>query len=640
MGQTRKEWLQTVTAQLRCRRAVPGVERELENHLSEQYNAFVAQGCAPEEAERRTVESMGDPVLAGGALDRVHRPRPAWGPFFMVAALLLAGALLRFFWSVPVSAQGVYLWREGAYQSLAAALAGIAVLAAVYFCMDVSLLARWTKALYIGLAAVSAYGFLAGYTLMNGRRLWTVWGVSYDATHFSMIFIPIYAAVVYRQRGRGWAGLLVSGFAIVPGLWLCIMVPHLAAACVLGLAGLAVCLVCCAGDWYGLGGKKSFAVVLGVTAGSLVVTFLLVLLLMPGLAGSLQRHLEVLLAPDANAAGAGYWMNALRRMWDGMRWLGPGDGSLPLGEKAALGTVGEFAGKAVRELRADYLLAYAGWRYGIACAAALAAAVAGALLQDRTISRKLFSNLPAITPGWILLTVLIVVAIGALIGMVNGFFVAKFSLHPFIVTLATQLITYGLILIFFMLNGNNGQPVSGLSQEYKSVVSAPMIQFTTGSGAKISIPWYVLYAVIFVALMWFIWNKTAFGKNMFAVGSNADAAKVSGVNVFWTTVMVHTLAGAMYGVTGFIEGARISSITQSAGLNYECDAIAACVIGGVSFVGGTGKISGIVLGVFVLRIIFVALSMLGIDPSMQYIIKGGIILAACSLDMRKYLAKK
>mgnify|MGYP006927294877 FL=1 len=118
---------------------------------------------------------------------------------------------------------------------------------------------------------------------------------------------------------------------------------------------------------------------LGVTAGSLVVTFLLVLLLMPGLAGSLQRHLEVLLAPDANAAGAGYWMNALRRMWDGMRWLGPGDGSLPLGEKAALGTVGEFAGKAVRELRADYLLAYAGWRYGIACAAALAAAVAGAL---------------------------------------------------------------------------------------------------------------------------------------------------------------------------------------------------------------------------------------------------------------------
>ena len=93
----------------------------------------------------------------------------------------------------------------------------------------------------------------------------------------------------------------------------------------------------------------------------------------------------------------------------------------------------------------------------------LTSAIAGALLQDRTISRKFFSSLPEITGGWILLTILCVVLIGAIIGMVNGFFVAKFSLHPFIVTLATQLITYGLILIFFMLNGNNGQPVSGLS---------------------------------------------------------------------------------------------------------------------------------------------------------------------------------
>ncbi len=265
----------------------------------------------------------------------------------------------------------------------------------------------------------------------------------------------------------------------------------------------------------------------------------------------------------------------------------------------------------------------------------LTAALAGALLQDRTISRKLFSNLPEITPGWILLTFLCVIVVGALIGLVNGFFVAKFSLHPFIVTLATQLITYGLILMFFMTNGNNGQPVSGLSQNYKDVVTQSMLKIGT-----VSIPWYVLYAVLFVALMWFIWNKTAFGKNMFAVGSNAEAAKVSGVNVFWTTVLVHTLAGAMYGITGFIEGARIGSITQSAGLNYECDAIAACVIGGVSFVGGTGKISGIVMGVLVLRIIFVALTMLGIDPNLQYIVKGGIILAACALDMRKYLAKK
>ena len=270
----------------------------------------------------------------------------------------------------------------------------------------------------------------------------------------------------------------------------------------------------------------------------------------------------------------------------------------------------------------------------------LTAAIAGTMLQSREISRRMFQSLPAITPGWILLVVLMVLVVGAIIGLINGFFVAKFSLHPFIVTLATQLITYGLILLFFMLNGNNGQPISGLSDEYKTIVSSPFLKFETAKYGTISIPWYVFYAILLTALMWFIWNKTTFGKNMFAVGSNAEAARVSGVNVFWTTVLGHTLAGALYGFTGFIEGARISSITQATGLNYECDAIAACVIGGVSFVGGTGKISGIVLGVFVLRIIFVALNMLGIDPSLQYIIKGGIILAACSLDMRKYLVRK
>ena len=110
--------------------------------------------------------------------------------------------------------------------------------------------------------------------------------------------------------------------------------------------------------------------------------------------------------------------------------------------------------------------------------------------------------------------------------------------------------------------------------------------------------------------------------------SNMEAAKVSGVNVFLTTMLVHTLAGALYGFAGFVEAARLGSVTAATGLNNECDAIAACVIG------------GIVLGVFVLRIIFVALNMLGINPNLQYIIKGAIILAACSPDMRKYLVKK
>ena len=267
----------------------------------------------------------------------------------------------------------------------------------------------------------------------------------------------------------------------------------------------------------------------------------------------------------------------------------------------------------------------------------LSAAISAALLQSPDWANKIFTWLPDLPMAtYIVIAIIAVMIVGSIVGFINGFFVAKFSLHPFIVTLATQLITYGAILMFFMSNGNNGQPLSGLSDTYKNFVTGSMIKFQN----NVSIPWYVLYAVLMVIAMWFIWNKTTFGKNMFAVGSNAEAANVSGVNVFKTTVMVHTLAGLMYGLTGFIEAARISSISQSTGLNYESDAIAACVIGGVSFVGGTGKISGIVLGVFVLRIIFVALNFLSIVPNLQYIIKGLIILAACSLDMRKYLVRK
>ena len=196
-----------------------------------------------------------------------------------------------------------------------------------------------------------------------------------------------------------------------------------------------------------------------------------------------------------------------------------------------------------------------------------------------------------------------------------------------------------LLLMYIMINGNNGQPLSGLDQHFNDVVKGSVISFNAG-GARIAIPNYVWLAALIVVIMWFIWNKTTFGKNMFAVGSNPEAAKVSGVNVMKTTILVHTLAGAMYGLTGFIESSRIGSNTANTGLNYECDAIAACVIGGVSFVGGTGKISGVVLGVFLLRIIFVALNFLSINMNMQYVIKGLIILVACAIDMRKYLVRK
>lgn len=265
-------------------------------------------------------------------------------------------------------------------------------------------------------------------------------------------------------------------------------------------------------------------------------------------------------------------------------------------------------------------------------AVGLTACVAASLLQIADYPNKMFPSL-GVMPLWAVF--LIVIAIGAVIGFVNGFFVAKFKLHPFIVTLSTQLIIFGTILMYLMIGTNNGQTLSGLDSSYTD-----FIRGTLFSVDGVAVPKYVLYSLIITILICVIWNKTKFGKNMFAVGSNEEAANVSGVNVFLTIVGVFILAGIMYGVTGFIEGARIASSSANTGLNYESDAIAACVIGGVSFVGGTGKISGVIIGVLLLQIIFVGLNFLSVSANMLYIIKGAIILAACAVDMRKYLARK
>ncbi len=260
----------------------------------------------------------------------------------------------------------------------------------------------------------------------------------------------------------------------------------------------------------------------------------------------------------------------------------------------------------------------------------LAACISASLL---TTTFKVFPDMTSAPPIFVVL--LIVLAVGAVVGFVNGFSVAKFKLHPFIVTLSTQLIVYGVILMYLKNGTNNGQTLSGLSEGYRSLVTGTLIKI-----GNVAVPMYVLYAVILTVIMWIIWNKTTFGKNMFAVGSNEEAANVSGVNVSRTIIMVFMLAGVMYSITGFLDSARIASANASTGWNYECDAIAACVIGGVSFVGGIGRISGIVVGVLLLQIIFAGLNFLSVDANMLYIIKGLIILIACAIDMRKYLVRK
>ncbi len=254
----------------------------------------------------------------------------------------------------------------------------------------------------------------------------------------------------------------------------------------------------------------------------------------------------------------------------------------------------------------------------------LAAVVAGSLLQKFGVSTKVFPNLVTPNPLFVLL---LVMAIGAIIGLFNGIIVAKLNVVPFVTTMGTMTIVYGMNSLYYEYIGN--KPVASFDQTYSTIV-----QFINIGG--IQIPKLVIYAIIAVTFMWTLWNKTVFGKNLFAVGGNPEAAVVSGVNVVKTLILVYMLSGVMYATGGFLEAARVGSVTNNMGFMYEMDAIGACVIGGVSFSGGVGKISGVVPGVIIFTVIHYGLSYIGVNPYWQYIIKGLIIIFAVAIDMLKY----
>jgi methyl-galactoside transport system permease protein len=264
-------------------------------------------------------------------------------------------------------------------------------------------------------------------------------------------------------------------------------------------------------------------------------------------------------------------------------------------------------------------------------AVGLTAIIAASLLQVADYPYKIFPGLAPLSP---ILVVLIVMIVGGLVGALNGFFTAKFKLHPFIVTLATSLIVYALSLSYIKLGTNNGMPIAELDNTFKTSIVGGFTLF------GILIKWQILYSILILVIIWIIWNKTVFGKNMYAVGCNPEAANVAGVSVFKTTLFVFILAGVLYGISGIYAAADAGSAAATTGLNFELDAIAACVIGGVSFSGGVGKISGVILGVFLLQLISTAFVFLGVDAQLQYAIKGAVILLAVSLDMRKYIVKK
>ena len=234
-----------------------------------------------------------------------------------------------------------------------------------------------------------------------------------------------------------------------------------------------------------------------------------------------------------------------------------------------------------------------------------------------------FSTMPVV--GRILLALVVCVVLCTLFTTIAGFFAAKFKMHPFISTMANMLVIFGLVTY-----STKGVSFGGIDQS----IPGKIIPKVGG------IPTIILWAVAAVAIVWFIWNKTRFGKNLYAVGGNPEAASVSGISVFKVTLGAFIMAGILYGFGSWLECIRmIGSGSAAYGQGWEMDAIAACVVGGISFTGGIGKISGVVVGVLIFTALTYSLTILGIDTNLQFVFSGIIILIAVTLDCLKYVRK-
>ena len=235
-----------------------------------------------------------------------------------------------------------------------------------------------------------------------------------------------------------------------------------------------------------------------------------------------------------------------------------------------------------------------------------------------------FSGLPV--PVRILMALVVCIVLCTIFTTIAGFFTARFKMHPFISTMANMLVIFGLVTY-----STKGVSFGAIDTTIPSMIIPRIGGFPT----------IILWAAAAVVIVWFIWNKTTFGKNLFAVGGNPEAAAVSGISVFWVTVGAFVLAGVLYGFGSWLECIRMFGSGSAAyGQGWEMDAIAACVVGGVSFTGGIGKISGVVVGVFIFTALTYSLTTLGIDANLQFVFSGIIILVAVMLDCLKYVQKK
>lgn len=216
--------------------------------------------------------------------------------------------------------------------------------------------------------------------------------------------------------------------------------------------------------------------------------------------------------------------------------------------------------------------------------------------------------------------ILVALLFGAALGLFNGLVISHTTLPPFIVTLSTQIIVRG---VSYILTG--GQPTQCNNEAFNNL----------GTGYLLGVPIPVVIVALVMVVLFFVINRTSFGRHVYAVGGNKEAARFAGVNVKWVQMRVYMISGITAALAGIVLAARLYSGQPNVGEGFERDAIAASVLGGTSFNGGIGTLGGTVIGGLIIGVLNNGMNLLKINTYWQYVVKGGVILGAVYVDYLK-----
>ncbi|GHV85829.1 sugar ABC transporter permease [Spirochaetia bacterium] len=251
----------------------------------------------------------------------------------------------------------------------------------------------------------------------------------------------------------------------------------------------------------------------------------------------------------------------------------------------------------------------------------LTASVAASFAQIPTYETAIYygHSFPIIVP------IVAGIFAGGLFGLFNGVLVAYGKLPPFIATLGTMSIARGIQLLY-----TKAAIVSSLTPQFKAIAQ------TSFGPSFLQIPFLGIYVIIITFIIWVLLKHTKQGTNFYAIGGNAQAARVSGINVERDLLCVYLYAGLLYGCAGVLLSSRLALANALTANGMELDAIAAVTVGGISQNGGVGTVGGMIIGIFTMGLINYGMSFLAIDSYYQYLVKGAIIILAVYFDMKKY----